>query len=62
MIDVCETVKETIRSELKKELSFVNDRAREKIADNICNKIHGLLDTSEEVEEGFRKASEKLGW
>jgi len=62
MTNACEQVKEAIREELKKELSFVNDGAREKIAERICNKIHDLLDTSEEVEEGFRKASEKLGW
>ena len=62
MTNVCETVKEVIRAELKKELGWVNDPAREKIADNICNKIHELLDTSEEVEAAFNEASKKMGW
>ncbi len=62
MTSVCETVKETIRDELKKELGFVNDAAREKIANSICGKIHTLLDTSEEVAAALNDESKKLGW
>mgnify|MGYP000506917591 CR=1 FL=1 len=62
MKNTCEAVKEVIRNELKTELSFVNDRSREQIADNICNKIHELLDTSEEIEDAFREASADHGW
>lgn len=60
-------MKKAIHDELSKEVGFVDDKVRESLATNICDRMYMLLiegeyETVDETERLFNAATKKMGW